>query len=43
MNTLPIGITGFWKIGQSGIPETDKSLVKKLVNIFKSDSDFWKV
>ncbi|MFD2564806.1 hypothetical protein [Aquimarina rubra] len=43
MNTLPRGITGFWKIGQSGIPKTDKSLIKKLVDIFKSDSDFWKV
>ncbi|PWK16689.1 hypothetical protein LX78_02956 [Xanthomarina spongicola] len=30
-------------MGQSGIPETDKSLIEKLVNSFKSDSDFWKV
>jgi len=43
MNTLPRGITGFWKMGQNGIPETNKSMIKKLVDIFKNDSDFWKV
>lgn len=43
MNTLPKGITGFWRMGQNGIPKTSKSMIKKVVNIFKSNSNFWKV
>ena len=43
MNTLPRGITGFWKMGQSGIPETDKSLIENLFDTFESNSNFWKV
>jgi hypothetical protein len=43
MNTLPRGITGFWKIEQARIPETDKTLIINLVNTFKSNPNFWKV
>jgi len=43
MNTLPKGITGFWKLGDTDIPETDINLVNKLMEILKNDSRFWKV
>ena len=43
MNTLPIGITGFWHISGPTITQVDKLLIQKLVNTFKNNPNFWKV
>jgi hypothetical protein len=40
MNTLPIGITGFYHICGPAIHQTDKLLVQKLVGIFKNNPNF---
>ena len=43
MNTLPIGITGFYHICGPSIPQVDTLLIQKLVDVFKNHPNFWKV
>lgn len=43
MNTLPVGVTGFYHICGPSIPQVDKSLIQILVDVFKNNPNFWKV
>ncbi len=43
MNTLPVGITGFWHISGPTIPQVDKLLIQKVVNVLKNYPNFLKV
>ena len=43
MNKLPYGITGFWKIGQRGVPKIDKLLIVQLIEKFEKHIEYWNI